>query len=47
MRRDTGIPQHTYVDGTYEEQIELFPRVIYPWTFAVHVDTFSEVAAKP
>jgi hypothetical protein len=47
VRRDTGMPQHTYVDGTYQEQIELFPRVIYPWTFEVHVDTFSEISARP
>jgi hypothetical protein len=47
VRRDTQMPQHTCIDASYERQIELFPRVIYPWTFTVHSDTFSELTVKP
>jgi hypothetical protein len=31
---------HTLVDATYTERIELLPRYFYPWEFKVHVDTF-------
>lgn len=35
---------HTLVDATYTEQIEVLPRYFYPWEFKVHVDTFTYVA---
>jgi hypothetical protein len=38
VRRDEG--QHTYIDGTYTQAIDLLPGKTYPWTFTFHVDTF-------
>jgi hypothetical protein len=38
VRRDEG--QHTYVDGSYTQKIELLPGKTYPWTFSFHVDTY-------
>ncbi|RPI48776.1 MAG: hypothetical protein EHM55_25035 [Acidobacteria bacterium] len=35
---------HTIVDATYTERIELLPRYFYPWEFKVNVDTFTYVA---
>ena len=46
IRRDDRQEQHTYIDGTYVQPIELFPRVTYPWTFDVHVETFTAGPAK-
>jgi len=34
---------HTLVDATYTERIELLPRYFYPWEFKVRVDTFVYV----
>ena len=46
IRRDDRVEQHTFIDGTYEQPLELFPRVTYPWTFQLHVDTFTTAPAK-
>lgn len=35
---------HTLVDATYTERIEIVPRYFYPWQFRVNVDTFTYVA---
>jgi len=35
---------HTIVNATYTERIELLPRYFYPWEFKVNVDTFTYVA---
>jgi hypothetical protein len=35
---------HTLVDATYTERIEILPRYFYPWEFNVNVDTFTYVA---
>jgi hypothetical protein len=34
---------HTLIDATYDEQIEVLPRYFYPWQFRVHVDAFTLV----
>jgi len=34
---------HTFIDATYEERIELLPRYFYPWEFRVNVDAFTIV----
>jgi hypothetical protein len=36
-RRDN----HTYIDATYTERIELLPRYFYPWEFRMNVDAFT------
>ena len=41
IRRDDQMEQHTFIDGSYEQPIELFPRFQYPWTFRWHVETFT------
>jgi hypothetical protein len=41
IRRDSQQEQHTYIDSSYDEQIELFPRMTRPWTFPVHIETFT------
>ena len=33
---------HTIVDASYIQPVELAPGFIYPWPFAVHVDTFTD-----
>ena len=33
---------HTIVDASYSKSIDLAPGYSQPWTFEVHVDTFSE-----
>jgi hypothetical protein len=38
VRRDEN--QHTYIDGTYTQKIDVLPGKTYPWTFTFHVDTF-------
>jgi hypothetical protein len=38
VRRDDS--QHTYIDGSYTQAIDLLPGKTYPWTFTFHVDTF-------
>jgi hypothetical protein len=37
VRRDEK--HHTFIDGSYTQQIELLPGRSYPWTFSVHIDT--------
>jgi hypothetical protein len=32
---------HTLIDVSYEERIELLPRYFYPWRFNVNVDAFT------
>jgi hypothetical protein len=39
--------QHTIVDGSYSKTIDLLPGYARPWTFQVHLDTFSEAAMAP
>ncbi len=34
---------HTIVDATYTERIEILPKYFYPWDFKVNVDTFTYV----
>jgi hypothetical protein len=34
---------HTLIDATYDERIELLPRYYYPWEFRVNVDAFTIV----
>lgn len=34
---------HTLIDATYDEQIELLPRYYYPWVLKVNVDAFTIV----
>ena len=40
---------HTLVDVSYDERIELLPRYFYPWRFNVNVDAFTLTVkeAKP
>ena len=35
---------HTLVDATYTERIEILPKYFYPWEFKVNVDTFTYFA---
>jgi hypothetical protein len=42
VRRQPGVQSHTYIQGSYTKPIEVFPRVFYPWTFRLDVDTFTE-----
>ena len=32
---------HTVVDGTFVQPVEVLPRYKYPWTFTWHVDTLT------
>jgi hypothetical protein len=41
LKRDE---KHTIIDGSYTQQIELFPGFQYPYTFSWHIDT---VTVKP
>ena len=34
---------HTLIDASYEERIELFPRYYYPYQFKIAVDAFTIV----
>ena len=34
---------HTLIDATYDERIELLPRYFYPWQLRVNVDAFTIV----
>jgi hypothetical protein len=34
---------HTIVDATYTERVEVLPRYFYPWDFTVNVNTFTYV----
>ena len=35
---------HTIIEGSYDERIELLPNYYYPWHFDVNVDAFTIVA---
>ena len=37
LRRENN---HTIIEGSYTQPIELVPTFVYPWTFTWHVDTF-------
>jgi hypothetical protein len=39
VRRDEG--NHTYIDGSYTQPLDLLPGYRYPWQFALHVDVFT------
>jgi hypothetical protein len=39
VRRDQ---LHTFVDGAYTKNLDLFPGYSRPWSFELHTDTFSE-----
>jgi hypothetical protein len=39
--------QHTIVDSSYSKTIDLLPGYARPWTFQVHLDTFSEAPMAP
>ena len=43
VRRDDN---HTLIDASYDERIELLPRYYYPWRFDVKVDAFTLVPRK-
>jgi hypothetical protein len=47
VRRDER--NHTYVDGSYVQPVELLPGYRRPWTFTLHVDvlTFTESPLDP
>ena len=32
---------HTYIDGTYTQPLEVLPRYRYPWSFTWSTDTFT------
>src|SRR5262245_10914302 len=32
---------HTFVDGSYVQPVDLLPGYPYPWTFSVHVDVLT------
>ena len=38
---------HTYVDGTYVQPVDLAPGYRYPWTFALHVDVLTLATTPP
>jgi hypothetical protein len=46
IHRDDRQQQHTFIDASYQQPIELFPRVQYPWTFEIHTDTFTDGAGS-
>ena len=37
---------HTYIDGSYQEQLEVAPGYKVPWVFKIHVDTMSYEGAR-
>ena len=43
------VENHTLIDASYQERIEVLPRYFYPWEFNVHVDAYTIVPkeAKP
>ena len=41
LRRSTE-DKHTVVDGSYQRPVDLAPGYARPWTFKIHVDTFSD-----
>jgi hypothetical protein len=38
---------HTMIDATYTEQLELIPKKVFPWKFNVKVDAFTIDQAPP
>jgi hypothetical protein len=40
------VENHTLIDATYVEQIELVPRYYYPYQFTVSVDAFTIVPKR-
>ena len=38
--------EHTYVDGSYQRQLEILPGYRYPWVFTLHVNTMSFEGAR-
>jgi hypothetical protein len=40
VRRDDR--NHTIVDGSYTQPVDLLPGYRYPWRFVCHVDVFTE-----
>jgi hypothetical protein len=38
---------HTIIDGTYVEPVDLLPGYRYPWAFNVHVDILSLETPRP
>ena len=40
------VENHTLIDASYEERIELFPRYYYPYQFKVNVDAFTIVPRR-
>jgi hypothetical protein len=39
IRRDDL--NHTYIDGSYTQSIAVLPWYSYPYTFPIHIDTFT------
>jgi len=39
--------EHTVIDGSYTQVIEVFPGVRYPWAFTWTIDVFSIPGARP
>ena len=39
MQRDDR--NHTLIDGTYVQPVDLLPGYRYPWSFAMHVDVLT------
>lgn len=37
---------HTYIDGSYQLQLEVAPGYKVPWVFKIHVDTMSFEGAR-
>jgi hypothetical protein len=43
VRRDQ--PNHTIIDGSYEQSIDLLPGYRYQWPFTVHIDVMTLAGA--
>lgn len=43
IRRDHD---HTFIDGTYTQPIEVVPGYKYPWSFSWNVDAYTVVAPR-
>ena len=40
------VDNHTLIDATYDQGIEVLPRYFYPWQFSVNVDAFTLIPKK-
>jgi hypothetical protein len=40
------VPNHTYIDASYTEKIEVLPSYFYPWDFKLHLDVLTMTAPK-